>query len=316
MLARISITTGDIDGIGTEVASKALGQIGPQKNVQFVLWRSSSCPGPDLKRLDQSFQRISISSLEDVPKVIRPKELIDICSDLSPEEWIKLSAEMCLKKKWQGLVTGPLSKSAPRGSRKNQSVGHTEILAKVSGSKSLYMAFLGPELNVVLATGHIPLAAVPSRLSRKLLTDCILKTNSLRLKMSSRQAQKPIGLVGLNPHAGENGLIGKEERLYLSLIKSLQKRGLHIEGPLVPDVAFQKDIRSRYSFLIASYHDQGLIPFKALHGPSRGVHLTLGLPFVRTSVDHGTAKDIFAKDLAHPGSMIDALNLALELIRK
>jgi 4-hydroxythreonine-4-phosphate dehydrogenase len=123
----------------------------------------------------------------------------------------------------------------------------------------------------------------------------------------------PIGLLGLNPHAGDSGLIGQEEQTVISkAMKQLFELGIPVVGPLVPDAAFQKENWGKYSTFVACYHDQGLIPFKSIHGFDSGVHLTLGLSLKRTSVDHGTAKDIFGKNKANPGSMVSALRWAIK----
>jgi 4-hydroxythreonine-4-phosphate dehydrogenase len=137
----------------------------------------------------------------------------------------------------------------------------------------------------------------------------------MRKVLPTKVARRPMALVGVNPHAGENGLIGKEEIWMAKLIRQSQSRH-PIEGPLVPDSAFLPKNWGRYSLYVVPYHDQGLIPFKMIHGFDSGVHLTLGLPFVRTSVDHGTAKELFAKDKARFGSMQDALLTAIRLIKE
>ncbi|MEK6554999.1 MAG: 4-hydroxythreonine-4-phosphate dehydrogenase PdxA, partial [Bdellovibrionota bacterium] len=159
----------------------------------------------------------------------------------------------------------------------------------------------------------IPLASV----SQNLISSKVLAAATLLTQFKSdlpKLAKKPLALVGLNPHSGEGGLIGNEEISVLNpVLKSLNEKGLKIEGPLVPDSAFLKTNWKKYSFFICPYHDQALIPFKMIHGQDMGVHMTLGLPFVRTSVDHGTAKDIFNKNKANPGSMIDAIKWAMQL---
>jgi 4-hydroxy-L-threonine phosphate dehydrogenase PdxA len=125
--------------------------------------------------------------------------------------------------------------------------------------------------------------------------------------------RKPIGILGLNPHAGDSGLIGQEEKLVIQpAVEKLKKNGFLVEGPLSPDAAFFPPSWKRYCFYVATYHDQGLIPFKLAHQHS-GAHLTLGLPIWRTSVDHGTAKDIYGKNLANPQSMVDAIKWSILL---
>ena len=125
-----------------------------------------------------------------------------------------------------------------------------------------------------------------------------------------------MALVGLNPHAGEKGLIGKFESENLKPVLTQIKKKHSVEGPLVPDAAFFDDNWKKYSTYVCLYHDQGLIPFKMVHGQDSGVHLTLGLPFIRTSVDHGTAKNIFGKNKANPNSMIEAVDWAIKLAKR
>jgi 4-hydroxythreonine-4-phosphate dehydrogenase len=154
----------------------------------------------------------------------------------------------------------------------------------------------------------MPLSRVSKSLTLRRLRSGIAAAKFLRGLARSR---KPIALVGLNPHAGENGLLGSEELKWKGLLKSKV-----VEGPLVPDAAFLPHQWKKYSVYVCPYHDQGLIPFKLVHGFDEGVHLTLGLPFVRTSVDHGTAKELFGKNIAKHGSMREALELAMKLRSK
>jgi 4-hydroxythreonine-4-phosphate dehydrogenase len=169
------------------------------------------------------------------------------------------------------------------------------------------MAFIGNHFNVLLATDHVALSKVEKSLIRSDLKSALSASLALKDLLKSK---KPIGLLGLNPHAGERGIIGHFELKYL---KNLSNKNFN--GPLVPDAAFLKKNWSKYCVYLCLYHDQGLIPFKMQHGQDSGVHITMGLPFVRTSVDHGTAIDIYNQDLANPQSMRDAILLNLKLTR-
>ena len=317
-LKKISITTGDTDGIGLEISIKALLRLGPQKGFCFFLNRSENVKIQDLKKLDSVFQRIVVSDIYDgldflsQGKNISSKILIDIASSDQPPFWVEDSAQLCAKKKLNGIVTGPMSKSLiyKCGLR---DLGHTDILTRVAKAKNVRMGFIGDEFNVVLATGHLPLKKVSSALTFQTLKASILQAHQLSLTLKN---SKPLALVGLNPHAGEGGLIGYEESLsFKKALSWARKSGIKIEGPLVPDAAFLKENWKRYSCYIAAYHDQGLIPFKMIHGQDSGCHLSLGLPFVRTSVDHGTAKDIFGQNKANPLSMTSALEFCMKLIK-
>jgi 4-hydroxythreonine-4-phosphate dehydrogenase len=173
------------------------------------------------------------------------------------------------------------------------------------------MAFCGPgNLRVALATIHEPLARVPALLT----TERLEKTIRLVCKALHDDfglARPRLGVLGLNPHAGEDGLLGSDEqRVLIPLLERLRGEGLNLQGPLVPDVAFRQ--RERFDLLLAMYHDQGLIPFKLL-AFAQGVNITLGLPFVRTSVAHGTAGNIAGTGTADPSSFRAAWDLAAEI---
>ncbi|MCB0363235.1 MAG: 4-hydroxythreonine-4-phosphate dehydrogenase PdxA, partial [Bdellovibrionales bacterium] len=149
------------------------------------------------------------------------------------------------------------------------------------------------------------------------LVQSLIAASRLRKLLKPSLREKPIALVGLNPHAGEDSLIGnEEEKIFLTALKEADRNKIAVEGPLVPDAAFSPENWSRYSVFVCPYHDQGLIPFKMIHGQKSGVHITMGLPFVRTSVDHGTAKNIFGKNRANPNSMVEALKWAIMLAKQ
>lgn len=311
---KVVVTTGDTDGIGLEVAIKALKKLGPQKNVQILLWRSSSADTGLLKQLDRTWKRITVDSWAEALTISGPY-LVDIGSDLSPAEWVEITAKACLHKEVQAMATGPLSKTSIKAAG-FKDLGHTDILKRVSKTSLANMGFIGAHFNVVLATGHLALKEVPSSLNLEVLKKSLINANGLRQRLPKNKAKKPIAVLGLNPHAGEEGLIGKEELALFSALASFAKRqGIPIVGPLVPDAAFLKSNWDRYSVYLTLYHDQGLIPFKMIHGQESGVHITLGIPFIRTSVDHGTAKDIFGKNKAHPNSMLESIQWAIKLAR-
>ncbi|MNS66643.1 4-hydroxythreonine-4-phosphate dehydrogenase 2 [compost metagenome] len=312
---KIAITTGDVNGIGFEVAAKALAKLVPQKNVQFLLWRSEASEKKYLKLLDKKFERIVVDDLNEALKIEGPY-LVDICSDLSPTHWVEQTAKACLKKKLSGMATGPLSKSCIQAAG-FKDLGHTDILKRISKTKTVNMGFAGNKFNVVLTTGHIPIADVPKKLGFKTIAEALVNADKLRKSLGGLQKNKPIAVLGLNPHAGEQGLIGTEELTFFKNLKAFaNERNIPIEGPLVPDAAFFPQNWQRYSVYLALYHDQGLIPFKMIHGQDSGVHISLGIPFVRTSVDHGTAFDIFGKNQANPASMKEAIEWAIKLARQ
>ncbi len=314
MIKKIAITTGDPDGIGFEVAAKALLKIRPSSVLQFILFRPPGADPKLIKRLARHWPLSVATSLE-AALCINTPGLIEVVSKKNPALWVEACAKACKAGSLSAMATGPLSKSliAKSGFR---DLGHTDILKRISKARFTNMVFLGQHFNVALATGHIPIKEIPSKVSTGLLKKTLFNLNHLRKQLQPSLRKRPIGVLGLNPHSGEGGLIGiEEQRIFSTLLPWASKQGIPVVGPLVPDAAFQKSQWQKYSFYLALYHDQGLIPFKLAHGQESGIHLTLGIPFIRTSVDHGTAKDIFNKNKAHAGSMRDAIAWAIKFSR-
>ncbi len=316
-ILRIAITTGDSDGIGTEISAKALSKIGPVANTFFYLWRSPKCPRSHLATIDRKFTRISVSSWPEalVASVKSPRHIVDICSNLPPPVWVETSAQASYFGHIDGMVTAPLSKTAIAAAGMRD-LGHTDILARVCKEKNLYQAFVGSKFNVLLLSAHLPIENILKDVKSDNLERAIVAADQLRKWLPKSTQRRPIALLGLNPHSGEGGLIGGQEQLiHIPLVNKLSAAGMNLIGPLVPDAAFFKENWAKYSVYVANYHDQGLIPFKMIHGQDSGLHITMGLPFVRTSVDHGTAKNIFGRNKANPASMLLAIRWALQLSR-
>jgi len=297
MIYKIAITTGDTNGIGLEVACKALSSIRLYKNIEFILFFQNTAQLKFINKFKKKFKnRVHL-----------------LRNSKSPAIWVEDVLYQILSKEISGLVTGPLSKPAIiRAGLKD--IGHTDIIKRVTRSKLLNMCFIGKKFNVGLVTSHIPLASVAKSLStNKIILTCREINHFLKINFP-KKSKLPIGILGLNPHAGDNGILGKEEDMVIKAIELLKKEGINAVGPLVPDSTFISKNLKKYSFFVALYHDQGLIPFKLAHEYS-GVHLTLGSQIIRTSVDHGTAFDIFNENIADPRSMIDAINLCVKLVR-
>jgi 4-hydroxythreonine-4-phosphate dehydrogenase len=281
---KIAITTGDADGIGYEVSLKALEKIGSDFPADLYLYRPAHFAPPAAK-----------SYLVDCPRTD------------SPVDWIEEATIKSMQNDYSGIVTGPISKTLIQSTGRKD-IGHTDIFRRLSSVKNVFMSFFGDQFNVLLATGHIPLDQVFTELTEERLRLALQHCMVLRQWLEPKKQNLPVGLLGLNPHASDEGLLGSFENEFLNpLISKLSAEGLPVRGPLVPDAAFAPETRDQLSFFIALYHDQGLIPFKAVHGYSSGVHVSSGLPFVRTSVDHGTAKDIFGKNCANSSSMYNAI---------
>lgn len=313
---KIAITTGDPNGVGLEVAAKALHDLGPQKNAVFFLYRSYSHQKAQpqyFKFLDKKFLRLTFHNEESalsfytllIKQSALPKTvLFDLALSSSAAQWVLDASKACLTKKYSGLVTGPLSKTLIKKDGFSF-VGHTGAFRKLCPKSTLHMAFAGTHFNVLLATDHIALDKVSKTLTKKSINAAIASARKFKKLIGSKNK---IAILGLNPHAGEDGMLGSFEKKLLSKLPN------DVVGPLVPDAAFLKNNWSKYCVFVCLYHDQGLIPFKLVHGQDSGVHITIGLPFVRTSVDHGTAFDIYNKNLANHASMLDAINLNLNLI--
>jgi 4-hydroxythreonine-4-phosphate dehydrogenase len=191
--------------------------------------------------------------------------------------------------------------------------GHTEMLAELTGAPLVAMMFWSERLRVVLATIHLPLAKVPSALTLAALTSIIELTHRDLPRFGLNRPR--LALAGLNPHAGEHGLFGTEEmEVFEPAVAHCVKAGINIAGPFPGDTIFLRAYRGEFDAVIACYHDQGLIPIKMV-AFGEAVNVTLGLPIVRTSVDHGTAFDIAGKGIADPESMVQAVLLAARLAR-
>jgi 4-hydroxythreonine-4-phosphate dehydrogenase len=189
--------------------------------------------------------------------------------------------------------------------------GHTDLLAHLTGTPRVAMMFYAEELRVVLATIHVPLAEVPRLLTRELV-DFIVELTARELPRFGYLRPR-LALAGLNPHAGEHGVIGREDEAVLRpAVEAARARGVDVTGPWPGDTVFGRAARGEFDAVIACYHDQGLIPVKLL-AFGRAVNVTLGLPIVRTSVDHGTAFDIAGRGVADPSSLIEAVRLAAQL---
>jgi len=208
------------------------------------------------------------------------------------------------------IVTAPISKLAFARAELPWK-GHTELLAHLTGASSVAMMFWSDPLKVVLASVHIPLAEVSTCLTRATVDQVIALTAAELPRFGI--AQPRIAVAGVNPHAGEGGILGREEQDVLApAVAAARGRGVRVDGPFPGDTVFLRAMRGEFDVVIAAYHDQGLIPVK-LASFGRAVNVTLGLPIVRTSVDHGTAFDIAGSGRADPSSMVEAVLLAARL---
>jgi 4-hydroxythreonine-4-phosphate dehydrogenase len=272
---RIGITLGDVAGIGPEVVAKALAS----------------------GKLDRRFDYEIIGNP-------RTKHRVDAI------HWVVDGACRCLRGDLAGLVTAPISKPLlwRAGYR---FAGQTELLAQLANCKRFAMMLVGGPLRVALVTTHVSLRQVTEQITGKKIVEVIALTRQACRRLGV--ARPRIAVAGLNPHGGEGGMLGDEERRIIA--PAVRRAGPRVTGPCSPDTVFYRAARGEFDAVVAMYHDQGLAPFK-LVAFDTGVNVTLGLPFVRTSPDHGTAPDIAGKGIARPDGMIAAINLAAQLAFK
>jgi len=222
---------------------------------------------------------------------------------------LRKGAELAQKGIVSALVTAPLSKAAVRLSHKKFE-DQTEFLRSFTGTKRYAMSFIKGRSCVTLVTTHIPIKNIAARLKRKDIVEKALLTVEF-LKKAQKIRRPRLAVLGLNPHAGEGGFLGREEEIIIKpAIRDLKKRGIRVVGPLPADSAFYLWKKGKFDAAIAMYHDQGLAPFKMLYFHD-GVHITLGLPFIRTSPDHGTAFDLAYRGKANANAMREALLAAI-----
>ena len=227
-------------------------------------------------------------------------------------ESIEMAVSYAQSGQASAVCTNPINKKALKDGADFPHPGHTEFLAALGGDCDVVMMLASSQLRVVPATIHIPLSQVPSALTPETLETCLRVTHA-GLKNDFGIDNPRIAVTGLNPHAGEGGAMGNEDATIIApVISKLQAEGMILSGPLPADTMFHERARAGYDAAVCMYHDQALIPIKTLDF-DRGVNVTLGLPFVRTSPDHGTAFDIAGKGIAQPQSLIEAIKLAAEL---
>ncbi len=340
----VCVTLGDLRGIGPEVAARALASVGAGRRLApLVIGRapvfaraleltglpreawvrvSPSALSGKLERFDEldvilpAVEAGNLGGARPLPGPDpalgpdTPGELAGRLAGLS----IELAVVLAMAGTAKGIVTAPIDKHAlNRGGYRFP--GHTEMLRDLSGSRSVAMMLVAGRLRVTIATTHIPFRRIVDELTPGLLQE--------KMRLTARGLEKlfgipdpRIGLCALNPHAGESGMIGdEEERLLAPAVSGACEEGIRAAGPLSADTIFHSCVAGDLDAVVALYHDQGMIPVK-VHGFGQGVNLTLGLPFVRTSPDHGTAADRAWRGVASAGSMEAALELAIRLIEQ
>lgn len=311
-MRRIGITIGDINGIGPEVALKAVANGRWPADVRFVFIGSEHLVREQAQAMNIPVSR-RIEFLEVTGSARWNPGKIRIDASRLAGESIRVAVKQCLFGGVDAMVTAPICKEGFHKAGIHVP-GHTEYLAELTRTPRFAMMLIGGGLRVVLVTRHIPISAVPHALTRKNIREHIELTAEA-LKLFGTKNGK-IGVCGLNPHAGDGGVIGREElQLINPAIKAVRKKGCNVSDAVPADTIFHQALNGHYDAVVAMYHDQGLGPLKMI-GFDEGVNVTLGLPIIRTSPDHGTAFGIAGKNQASSGSMKSAIALAIQLAGK
>ncbi len=324
-LPLIGVTMGDPAGIGPEIVLKSA-QV-PRPGLRVVVLGDLTVLAETARRLDVPLRVVHWAVTQPYPAepgvlpVIPLSQLsvqLRVPGHPTPDggeasyQYVEAGVGLALDKAIQALVTAPISKAMWRAAKRDYP-GHTELLASLTHSPDVRMMLVGSRLRVVLVTTHIPFVQVVAALSsRRIMTTLVLTAR--HLARFHGLSQPRLAVAGLNPHAGEGGVFGDEEdRLLSPVVRQAGEQGLSVVGPLSADSVFVRAVNGEFDAVICLYHDQGLIPLKLLSWAD-GVNVTIGLPIVRTSPDHGTAFDIAGQGTADPRSLQAAIELASHMI--
>lgn len=312
----IAITMGDPAGVGPEIILKALADPKVRRIAEPAVLGDEGLLNHIADKLklkrppDGSVVSLSELDLKKLKAGKPGKE-----SGAAMISYIEEAVYMAALGDVDAMVTAPISKDAAKKAG-FKFPGHTEFIAHLTGTKDFAMMLGGKDLKVILVTIHEALRKVPSLITREAVLKTIKITDdSFRRYFGFKRPR--IAVAGLNPHASEGGIFGnEEEKVIIPAVKKAQSMGINAVGPLPPDTVFYRAVRKKeFDCVVSMYHDQGLGPLKLLHFDN-GVNATLGLPIIRTSVDHGTAYDIAWKGIASPDSLIAAIEMAVEMAKK
>jgi len=298
---RIAVTLGDIAGIGPEIVFKAANSRAVRKVCRPVIFGDRQSLFLYEKCSKSVFDFIVTSNVGKVA-IGKPSKKSGIAACKAIESAVKF----CLDGKAEALVTAPVSKESFKLAGVKHA-GHTELLADLTKSKEVAMLMSCGKIHGVMVTRHIPLAKVSKMLTIKKIADTVkLAACFLSASRNSSALSLRVALCSLNPHAGDNGILGKEEKNIIFPAYKILKRNINISKPLPADAAWLKTKNGEYDLICCMHHDQMMIPLKCI-GAKKIVNVTAGLPFVRTSPGHGTAFDIAGKNSADPSAMIEAM---------
>jgi 4-hydroxythreonine-4-phosphate dehydrogenase len=333
----LGITMGDPAGVGPEITAKALQRDDVAASCRAVVVGDASIMQATLDMLDSPLALHRVAGVADcafAPGTLECLDLANVDARALPRAavsadagraayaYIERAVGLCQRREIDAMVTAPINKEA-LGAAGLEHTGHTEILARLSGTQDFAMLLMGKDLRVIHVTTHVALRRVPDLVTR----DRVLRVVRLaqRTMRGLGVARPRIAVCGLNPHAGEDGLFGDEEQTrIIPALEAARAEGLEVSGPLPADTLFSRARGGEFDIVVAMYHDQGHVPVKtvgftfdqargAWTGLS-GVNVTVGLPFLRVSVDHGTAFDRAWKGIANPESMIEAVEVAVRML--
>jgi 4-hydroxythreonine-4-phosphate dehydrogenase len=327
MTGWIGMSLGDVTGVGPEVALKAVAAEAGRDDTKYLFIGDGKNLQQLNKKLSLNLPLKKFSTYKNGGKFFIANLLAESLPENLPAgspiaanasvAWLRDGGERCLRGELAALVTAPVNKESIIRAG-NKFVGQTEFLSELAKTKRTAMMLLGTDerghwLRVALATVHISLKSVSEKLTEEKITLAIELAAQACRDLGLSRAR--IAVAGLNPHAGEGGEFGDEEiKIIAPTVLALQKKGFDVVGPLSGDTVFHYALQGDFDAVVAMYHDQGLAPLKAVAFDT-GVNWTLGLPFIRTSPDHGTAYDIAGKGIANPSSMIAAIRLAKQLTK-
>ena len=326
-LPLLAITLGDPAGIGPEIILKALQNpavfeqcrpvvVGDRRILERAARQMGAEPGrlevvSDPSKGVYQAGEIMLIDLHNAPAESCPTGLLSAASGKAAVEYVLRACYLAMEGQVDGIVTAPLNKEAINLAGFHYA-GHTEILTEHTAAKNVSMLLVGSNLKVVHVSTHVSLEEAIRRVTRKRVEEVIHLAHSACLALGI--AEPRIAVAGLNPHAGENGLFGSQEsQEILPAVLAARAQGLRVSDPMPPDTVFLRTVKGEFDIVVAMYHDQGHIPMKLL-GFDEGVNVSIGLPIIRTSVDHGTAFDIAGKGLASANSLLAAIRVACQMV--
>jgi 4-hydroxythreonine-4-phosphate dehydrogenase len=333
----LGITMGDPAGVGPEITAKALARPGIAEACRAIVIGDRSVMAATLALLRSRLTLHAVASVDEcafepghlecldlanVDAATLPKSAVSAEAGRAAYAYIETAVRLCQTGQIDGIVTAPVNKEALAAAGVQHS-GHTEILARLTATKDFAMLLMGKELKVIHVTTHVALRRVPDLVTRERVGRVIRLAQQTMTGLGRPRAR--IAVCGLNPHAGEDGLFGDEEKTQIApAVADARRDGLDVHGPLPADTLFSRARGGEFDIVVAMYHDQGHVPVKTLGfnydeksgtwtGLS-GVNVTVGLPFLRVSVDHGTAFDRAWKGIANPESMLEAIDVAVRML--